>query len=118
MDNHRKSLFNYLLFLRITPFLPNWFINLASPVIGVGYFPFCLATFIGVMPQTFLTVEVGLTLAKLNPNEGISVVSIKTLLLLTGLGCLTLLPAIPSVRNKLSYWLIGAPVPDPIKKQK
>ena len=25
---------SYIMFLRITPFLPNWFINIVSPVIG------------------------------------------------------------------------------------
>ena len=38
---------NYIIFLRITPFLPNWFINIASPIIGVRIFPFFVGTFIG-----------------------------------------------------------------------
>ena len=102
MEKHRDSLFNYLLFLRITPLLPNWFINLASPVIGVPYLPFGVATFVGVMPQTFLTVEVGLTLTELDPTRGFSFISVKTILLLSGIGILTLLPAIPAVRHKLN----------------
>ena len=35
---HKKyfsgNLLSYIMFLRITPFLPNWFINIVSPVIG------------------------------------------------------------------------------------
>ena len=95
-------MFNYLLFLRITPILPNWFINAASPVISVPYFPFCFATFLGVMPQTFLTVEVGLTLTEIDPNNAFSFISIKTILLLMGIGLMTLIPAIPSVRKKIN----------------
>lgn len=45
--HHRVDLFNYIVFLRITPFLPNWFINLASPIIGVPMWPFFAGTFVG-----------------------------------------------------------------------
>jgi uncharacterized membrane protein YdjX (TVP38/TMEM64 family) len=44
---HRDNLLSYMLFLRITPFLPNWFINLASPIIGVPLSPFFWGTFFG-----------------------------------------------------------------------
>ncbi|KAI5729358.1 hypothetical protein M8J76_001771 [Diaphorina citri] len=30
---HKHNLFSYILFLRVTPFLPNWFINIAAPVV-------------------------------------------------------------------------------------
>ena len=45
---HREHLLNYIIFLRITPFLPNWFINITSPVINVPLMPFFLGTFIGM----------------------------------------------------------------------
>ena len=48
--NHREDLFNYIMFLRITPFLPNWFINIASPIIGVPVWPFFAGTFVGRSP--------------------------------------------------------------------
>lgn len=47
VEKHRDNLFNYMVFLRITPILPNWFINLSAPVIGVPLVPFALGTFIG-----------------------------------------------------------------------
>ena len=47
LNKHRQHLFNYLLFLRLTPFLPNWFINLASPILSVPFKTFFLATFFG-----------------------------------------------------------------------
>lgn len=47
VDNHRDELLSYILFLRMTPFLPNWFINLVAPVIGVPLFPFAVGTFFG-----------------------------------------------------------------------
>jgi len=62
INKHKKHLFNYLLFLRLTPLLPNWFINISSPVLGVPYSYFCLATFFGIMPASFIAVKAGLTL--------------------------------------------------------
>ena len=44
--------------LRITPFLPNWFINIVSPVIDVALKPFWLGTFIGVAPPSFVAIQV------------------------------------------------------------
>lgn len=47
VDEHKNNLLNYIIFLRITPFLPNWFINITSPVIGVPLSPFFIGTFLG-----------------------------------------------------------------------
>lgn len=47
VDKHKDELLMYMLFLRMTPFLPNWFINLVAPVIGVPLFPFAIGTFFG-----------------------------------------------------------------------
>ena len=45
--HHHDDMLWYIIFLRITPFLPNWFINLASPIIGVRVAPFYWGTFLG-----------------------------------------------------------------------
>lgn len=47
VDHHRKDILNYMIFLRITPLLPNWFINVTAPVLNVPLWPFFLGTFIG-----------------------------------------------------------------------
>ena len=54
----RDSLLNYMLFLRITPTLPNLFINLASPIVDVPFHIFFLATLIGLIPASYITVRV------------------------------------------------------------
>ena len=59
VEKRRRNLFNFLLFLRITPFLPNFFINLASPLLGVPLHYFVLATMFGIMPATFMHVSAG-----------------------------------------------------------
>ena len=38
----RRELLNYIIFLRVTPILPNTFINVASPIVGVPLAPFAL----------------------------------------------------------------------------
>lgn len=38
----RSELLNYIVFLRLTPILPNTFINVASPIVGVPLLPFAL----------------------------------------------------------------------------
>lgn len=38
----RGDMFNYIVFLRVTPILPNIFINVAAPVVGVPLGPFAL----------------------------------------------------------------------------
>uniref|UniRef100_A0A8C3C558 Transmembrane protein 41B n=1 Tax=Cairina moschata TaxID=8855 RepID=A0A8C3C558_CAIMO len=49
VERHREHLINYIIFLRITPFLPNWFINITSPVINVPLKVFFIGTFLVVI---------------------------------------------------------------------
>ncbi|RHY28912.1 hypothetical protein DYB32_005602 [Aphanomyces invadans] len=48
---NRSNLFYYMLFLRLTPLLPNWFVNVASPLVGVPFGVFVGATFIGAFQR-------------------------------------------------------------------
>ncbi|XP_056862940.1 uncharacterized membrane protein At4g09580 [Raphanus sativus] len=61
----KDGLLNYMLFLRLTPTLPNTFINVASPIVDVPYHIFFLATFIGLIPAAFVTVTAGIALGEL-----------------------------------------------------
>ncbi|XP_062219967.1 uncharacterized membrane protein At4g09580-like [Phragmites australis] len=63
--NRREKLLNYMLFLRVTPALPNTFINLASPIVDVPYHIFLLATAIGLIPAAYVTVRAGIALSDL-----------------------------------------------------
>ncbi|XP_011074934.1 uncharacterized membrane protein At4g09580 isoform X2 [Sesamum indicum] len=53
----REKLLNYMLFLRVTPTLPNLFINLASPIVDIPFHIFFLATVIGLIPASYITVR-------------------------------------------------------------
>ncbi|CAD6235795.1 GSCOCG00007984001-RA-CDS [Cotesia congregata] len=68
VTQHQDNLLSYMLFLRITPLLPNWFINLASPVLGVPIVPFTVGTFLGVAPPSFVAIQAGQTLNKLTSS--------------------------------------------------
>ena len=63
--SRRDKLLNYMLFLRLTPTLPNTFINVASPIVDVPYHIFFLATVIGLIPAAYVTVRAGLALGEL-----------------------------------------------------
>jgi uncharacterized membrane protein YdjX (TVP38/TMEM64 family) len=88
VDSNKDNLFFYMLFLRITPLLPNWLINLASPIVGVPYKHFILATFLGLMPANVMHVNMGAELAKM---ERIGF-DFKIILFLLFLGVFALIP--------------------------
>lgn len=54
----KEKLLNYMLFLRITPTLPNTFINMASPIVDIPFHIFFAATLVGLIPASYITVKV------------------------------------------------------------
>jgi uncharacterized membrane protein YdjX (TVP38/TMEM64 family) len=85
---YRADLFAYLLFLRLTPILPNWLINLGSPLANVPLKHFALATMLGITPQTYLSVRFG-TLAQTGTIK--SIVTWYDTLAVAAIGCVVLL---------------------------
>ncbi|PSN45605.1 hypothetical protein C0J52_17401 [Blattella germanica] len=69
VNRHRDNITNYIIFLRITPFLPNWFINIAAPIIDVPLKEFWIGTFVGVAPPSFLAIQAGQTLHTLSSTS-------------------------------------------------
>ncbi|MGH0131790.1 UNVERIFIED_CONTAM: hypothetical protein FKN15_053156 [Acipenser sinensis] len=90
VDKHRGHLINYIVFLRITPFLPNWFINITAPVINVPLGVFFIGTFFGVAPPSFVAINAGTTLYKLTTAG--EAVSWNSLFVLGILAVLSILP--------------------------
>ncbi|XVE57415.1 hypothetical protein DITRI_Ditri04bG0089100 [Diplodiscus trichospermus] len=66
----RERLLNFMRFLRLTPTLPNTFINAASPIVDVPYHIFFTATFIGLIPAAYITVRAGIALGELQSVGG------------------------------------------------
>jgi len=96
---HRHNLIFYLLFLRVSPLLPNWFINIASPVIEIPLTTFILATFFGLIPMNYLHVTTGSTLSQLQSLQD-ATVNKKALLTLLLVAFLALIPTL--FRNKFT----------------
>ncbi|CAL9020926.1 unnamed protein product [Prunus brigantina] len=88
----REKLLNYMLFLRITPTLPNLFINLASPIVDIPFHVFFLATFIGLIPASYITVRAGLALGELKSVKDLY--DFKTLVVLFLIGSVIIFPTL------------------------
>lgn len=95
----KDGLLNYMLFLRLTPTLPNTFINVASPIVDVPYHIFFLATFIGLIPAAYVTVRAGIALGELKSlGDLYDFSSMATLFLI---GVLSVTPTLSSVSQIL-----------------
>jgi uncharacterized membrane protein YdjX (TVP38/TMEM64 family) len=102
-ERRRSDLFWIMIGLRITPLLPNWFINAASPVVGMPIVPFFVGTFLGVMPPSVFHVRAGVTLDQLvNASDALDWSAV---LSLCGLGLVAVLPTLPGV----SEFFFGKP---------
>ncbi len=55
----RANAFSYLLVLRLVPLFPFWLVNLVPALAGVTLRTFLAATFIGIIPATFVYASLG-----------------------------------------------------------
>ncbi|XP_031473614.1 uncharacterized membrane protein At4g09580 [Nymphaea colorata] len=95
----RDKLLNYMLFLRITPTLPNTFINVASPIVDIPFHVFFLATLVGLIPASYITVRAGLALGDLKSMRDLY--DVKTLAVLFLIGFISIAPTI--MKRKRTY---------------
>ncbi|CAF3306133.1 unnamed protein product [Rotaria socialis] len=90
VQKRADSLLWFIIFLRITPILPNWFINVCSPILDVPLKPFFFGTFGGVALPSVLFIQAGKTLHQLSsPSD---VFSWSSILMLAVCASLSLLP--------------------------
>lgn len=90
-----KDGFYYLLTLRLVPLFPFVAINLVAAVLQIPLRTFIAATFIGIIPGSFIFVSIGDALKDVILTTGLSpkvVLEPKILFALIGLGVLSLLP--------------------------
>jgi len=55
----KENAFSYLLFLRLVPLFPFWLVNLVPALLDVPLKIYVIATFIGIIPATFIIASVG-----------------------------------------------------------
>ncbi|KAI7860677.1 snare associated Golgi protein-domain-containing protein [Circinella umbellata] len=91
---HDKSvgIFWWLLFARLFPFTPYWFINMVSPFLGIPVSPFFWSTFLGSMPYNFICAQAGAVLGELSSTADI--VSASLIIKLLGVSFISLVPVI------------------------
>lgn len=94
-----ENAFSYLLFLRLVPLFPFFLVNLAPAFTSIPLATYALATFVGVIPGTFVFVNLGQTLGRIESLQGL--VSAETLGAFALLGVFALVPvAIRKLRAK------------------
>lgn len=92
----RENAFNYLLFLRLVPAFPFWLVNLVPALLSVRLSTYVAATFLGIIPGTFVYAHVGAGLGSVfdaggTPDMGV-IFKPEILLPVLGLAVLALLP--------------------------
>lgn len=70
--------------------MPNWFVNLGCPLVGMPYRYFFFGSAIGLIPNNFILLQTGMTLKEI---ETIGL-NFKHLLVLMALGFFSLLPTL------------------------
>lgn len=76
VDGVRAGAFGYILTLRLAPVAPFWMVNVAAGLADTPVRPYVLATFLGIMPATFIYSGVGAGLSRVvarggEPNLGL-----------------------------------------------
>lgn len=86
------SLFFFLLFLRLFPMSPNWFLNMSSPVLDVPITQFFFSVLIGLMPYNFICCQTGCILSQLNSLDELFTFSM--VMKLCGIALVALFPGL------------------------
>ncbi|MDF1677353.1 MAG: TVP38/TMEM64 family protein [Legionellaceae bacterium] len=94
--------FSYLLFLRLVPLFPFWLVNIVPALLGVSSRVFLLATFLGIMPGSFVYVLVGNGMGHVfDANQTPSLEILKDPVVLLPLSALGVLALVPIIYRKL-----------------
>ena len=91
-----ENAFSYLLFLRLVPVFPFFLVNLAPAFTTIPLRTYVLATAIGIIPGTFVFVNLGQALGRIDSLQGLVSVDV-----LAGLGFLALLALVPVVVQRM-----------------
>lgn len=100
LDENKDNMFFFFLFLRITPILPNFFINISSGNLGISFSIFFFGTLFGLIPNAVILARAGVELATLGETNGTSGFDLNRALSLLGVGLLALLPILIKMRFK------------------
>jgi uncharacterized membrane protein YdjX (TVP38/TMEM64 family) len=89
----RADAFNYLLVLRLVPIFPFWLVNLVPALVGVRLTTYVLATFLGIIPGTFVYASIGNGLGDVVEEPDLRILFKPSVLVpIVGLALLALIP--------------------------
>ena len=91
VKNHDTELISLIVFLRCTPFIPNWIINIYSPHLKIPPEKFFIGTLLGVLPLSFIHVQAGYMLDSVTGKD-ISLLTPSNFAVVGAVGILSLLP--------------------------
>ncbi|CAL8321668.1 unnamed protein product [Merluccius merluccius] len=90
VEENKDCLFFFLLFLRLFPMTPNWFLNMSAPIVNIPIVFFFCSVFIGLLPYNFVCVQTGAVLSEVSSLDDLF--SWQRLLQLLAIACMALLP--------------------------
>lgn len=91
-----ENAFSYMLFLRLVPVFPFFLVNLAPSFTTIPLRTYVLATALGIVPGTFVLVNLGQSLGRIESLRGLLSLDV-----LGGLALLALLALVPVIVQKL-----------------
>ena len=107
-DGFNANALSYLLVLRLVPLFPFAVVNLAAAVLGMKLRDYALATFIGIIPGSFVYTAVGVGLGSVfDQGREFTPAGILTPQVLMALGGLACLALVPVVYKKLKQRRLG-----------
>ncbi|NXY52108.1 TM41A protein, partial [Ceuthmochares aereus] len=92
VEENRSCLFFFLLFLRLFPMTPNWFLNISAPILNIPLSQFFFSVLIGLTPYNFICVQTGAILSELTSLDAIF--SRDTVLKLLAMAVAALIPGV------------------------
>lgn len=103
-DGFRENAFYYLMILRLVPLFPFFVVNLVPAALGVGLRDYVLATFLGIVPGSFVFASVGAGLGSVFDAGGeftaAGILTPQVVVALVGLACLAVLPVVYKKRRQ------------------
>jgi len=98
----RENALNYLLVLRLVPLFPFFLVNLAPAFLGVPLRTYAIATFVGIIPGSFIFSLVGSGLGSIfEQGKAFSIAGILTPRIVAALVGLAVLALIPVIYKKV-----------------
>ncbi|CAI5742467.1 unnamed protein product [Peronospora destructor] len=114
LDIHRDEMALYMVFLRVFPFTPNWFINMASPHLAIPLGQFTLGPLIGLIPYNLLSCKAGLILRELRTRgDIIDTATTVQLIFVAAVGGLVL----PRLKKHFATGPASATIPSSVKQE-